>query len=189
MDALDAIKNRRSIRRFKPDLPPKEKIDAILEAAAWAPSAGNIQARAFILVSDQKTREKLAEAAYGQDFISEAPVAIVPYEGAPFWGMSPTGTPTVVVCADHARSSRHYGTRGSSLYAIQDATAAVQNILIASHALGLGSCWLGAFSEPDVRRLLAIPNSITPVAIVPLGIPDEKPRAPKRKNEVHSEKW
>jgi nitroreductase len=170
MDVLSALRERRSIRKFKKAQLPKEKIDAILEAASWAPSAGNLQARSFITVCDETARNKLAEAAYGQRFIAEAPAAIV-------------------VCAEHATSGSRYGKRGSDLYAIQDATAAAQNILIASHALGLGSCWVGAFSETQVKKLLEIPDGVTPVAIIPVGIPDEKPSAPKRKKEVHTEKW
>lgn len=170
MDILDAIRGRRSIRRFKPNAIPKEKQEKIIEAAKWAPSAGNQQTRELLLIENQDTKNKLSEAAYGQNFIAEAPLVLV-------------------ACANTTKSSRIYGTRGRNLYSIQDAAAAMQNILLASHSLGLGSCWVGAFDEQQVRKILKIPEDVIPMALIPIGVPDEDPQPPKRKIEVHKEKW
>ena len=157
MDVFEAIKTRRSIRAFTEEEVSEEEIKRILDAARWAPSAGNIQPWIFVIVRDPKRKRRLSEAALNQLFIEEAPVVIV-------------------VCADQERSGRVYGRRGSDLYCIQDTAAAIQNLLLAAHALGLGACWVGAFNEDAVRRVLNIPAGVRPVAIIPMGRPAVKPR-------------
>jgi nitroreductase len=170
MDMLDVIKNRRSVRSFKKTPIEQQKLDAVLKAAEWAPSAGNAQARDLILVSDPGTKEKLASAALGQGFVSEAPIVLV-------------------VCANRGRSAKRYGQRGRDLYSVQDATAAVENMLLAVHSMGLGACWVGAFDEDAVKDLLSIPEDVSPIAIVPIGYPAEEPHAPSRKLPLHDGKW
>ena len=96
----------------------------------------------------------------------------------------------IVVCADEAQSGGGYGSRGVTLYCIQDTAAATQNILLAAHALGLSTCWIGAFQEELVERALNTPQNIRPVAIIPVGHAAERPRAPTRrslKEIVHCE--
>jgi nitroreductase len=159
---VEIIKGRRSIRRFKPDVIPEEDLVRILEAATWAPSAGNAQPWRFIVVRGPELKRKLVAAALGQGFIAEAPVVIV-------------------VCADLERARRAYGDRGVGLYCIQDTAAATQNLLLAAHAKGLGACWVGAFSEDEVRGALSLPQELRPVAIVPLGHPDQEPRPRPRR--------
>lgn len=170
MDFLELVKTRRSVRVFLPTEVEEEKLQQILEAAKWAPSAGNLQARDFIIVRNPEKRRQLAEAAYGQDFIAEAPVVLV-------------------VCANRGKSAKRYGRRGESLYCIQDATASVENILLMAHAVGLASCWVGAFDEEEVKEKLNIPEDVMPVAILPLGYAAEKPIAPSRRIDVHKEVW
>ncbi len=162
MEVLEAIRTRRSIRRYMPEEVPWEHVETLIDAARWAPSAGNLQPWEFVVVQDQGLKEKLARAALGQSFVAEAPVV-------------------VVVCADPLRSARVYGPRGSGLYCIQDTAAATQNMLLAAHALGLGTCWVGAFDEVAVRRVLGIPPEVRPVAVVPIGHPAERPRPPRRR--------
>jgi nitroreductase len=172
MEFFEAIKGRRSIRKFKDQPVEKELIGQLLDSAQMAPSAGNLQARDFIVISDKITKQKLAKAAMGQSFIEQAPFAIV-------------------VIANIERSSRIYRSRGE-LYAIQDASAGIENLLLAAHSMGLGACWVGAFDETKVSVLLGIPNKAKPVAIIPVGYPDEKPSAPPRMVQerlVHREKW
>jgi nitroreductase len=170
MDLLDIIKSRRSIRSFTSAPVEKQKLDTLLEAAKWAPSAGNTQARDFILISDKETKEKLAEAALGQNFVSEAPAVIV-------------------VCANRAKSAKRYGSRGEHLYSVQDATAAVQNMLLMAHSMGLAACWVGAFDEQKVKDILGIPTEVSPVAIIPIGHPKESHPAPMRRLDLHEGKW
>ena len=173
MDVLEAIKGRRSIRAFKSEDVPPEIVEKLIDAARWAPSAGNIQPWEFIIVRNPEIKRNLAKAALNQSFIEEAPVVIV-------------------VCADEIRSSQGYGVRGKTLYCIQDTAAATQNIHLAAYSLGLGTCWVGAFNEEEARKILEIPQGVRPVAIIPVGYPAEKPPARNRRplNQiVHYEKF
>ena len=167
MDVFEAIKKRRSIRAFKNIDVSDEIVEKLIDAARWAPSAGNIQPWEFIVVRNLDAKRRLAEAALSQTFIEEAPVVIV-------------------VCADYQRSARGYGSRGATLYCIQDTAAAIQNIHLAAIALGLGTCWIGAFREEPVKKLLGIPDGVRPVAIIPVGYPAEQPAPRPRRplNEI-----
>jgi len=163
LELFEAIKARRSIRAFTGEEVSEEIVRKLIDAARWAPSAGNIQPWEFVVVRKLEVKRMLAEAALNQTFIEEAPVVIV-------------------VCADQNRSGRGYGSRGANLYCLQDTAAATQNLLLAATALGLGACWVGAFYEEKVSKALKIPSGVRPVAIVPVGYPAEKasprPRRP-----------
>lgn len=163
MNVLEAIKGRRSIRAFKNQGVPAEIVEELIDAARWAPSAGNIQPWEFIIVRKPRIKRRLVETALGQMFIEEAPVVIV-------------------VCADEERSSQGYGVRGKTLYCIQDTAAAMQNIHLTAYSLGLGTCWVGAFREEETRKILKIPRGMRPVAIIPVGYPAEAPTARMRKS-------
>lgn len=162
MDILEIIKGRRSIRNFKTENLPEQAVENLVEAARWAPSAGNIQPWKFIIVRKPEIKKRLAKAALEQAFVEEASVVIV-------------------VCADENRSSQGYGNRGRKLYCIQDTAAAIQNIHLAAYSLGLGTCWIGAFDEEEARTILKIPQGIRPVAIIPVGYPAESPRPRNRR--------
>ncbi len=173
MDVFEAIKGRRSIRAFQDKDVPDQLVNRIIEAAQDAPSAGNLQARDFIIIRDKKIKRQLSEAAWGQYFIEEAPVVIV-------------------VCANGNRSERRYGLRGRNLYCLMDAAAAVQNLMLAAYALGLGTCWVGAFQDEKVMEILDIPEGIKPIAIIPVGYPGENPPSPSRlplEQVVYREKY
>jgi len=161
MDVFEAIKGRRSVRAYTDEDVPEEAVEKILDAARWAPSAGNLQSWEFVVVRDPEAKRRLAEAAWGQRFVARAPVVIV-------------------VCANQKRSARGYGERGASLYCIQDSAAATQNMLLAAYALGLGACWVGAFDERRVAEVINAPSGVRPVAIIPVGRPAERPRPPPR---------
>ena len=163
MDVLEAIKGRRSIRAFKNQDVSAEIVQKLIDAAQWAPSAGNIQPWEFIIVRKPEIKSRLVEAALNQMFIEEAPVVIV-------------------VCANEERSSQGYGERGKTLYCIQDTAAAIQNIHLTAYSLGLGTCWVGAFREEGTRKILKIPRGIRPVAIIPIGYPAEAPTARGRRS-------
>jgi nitroreductase len=87
----------------------------------------------------------------------------------------------IVVCADEKRSSMGYGVRGRLLYCLQDTAAAVQNMLLTAHSLGLGSCWIGAFQEDEAKAAVKAPDGVRPVAIIPLGYPSENPKPRSRR--------
>lgn len=152
MDLWDAIENRRSVRRFGPGEVSAKTVRRILEAAVRAPSAGNRQPWHFIVVRDSELKQALAIAARGQAFLVEAPVVIV-------------------ICADPERSASRFGERGRELYCLQDTAAATEHILLAATALGLGTCWVGAFDEQEAAHALNLPDHLRPVAMVPIGHP------------------
>lgn len=172
MYAFEAILTRRSVRGFEKKPIDDKLIGVILYAATHAPSAGNIQEWEFIVVKEDEQKKKLAKAALGQDFIAKAPIIIV-------------------VCANLARVSLKYGKRGEVLYAIQDTAFAIQNMMLAAHALGLGSC-LVAFDDDSVMEILELPDNIRPVAIMPIGYSAEKSEKPRKipfENITYSEKY
>jgi len=162
LDVFEAIKGRRSVRAFTDEPISDEEVMKLIDAARWAPSAGNIQPWEFVVVRDARIKRELSTAALDQTFIEEAPVVIV-------------------VCANEMRSSRGYGSRGVNLYCLQDTAAATQNMLLAAHAIGLTTCWIGAFHEEEARKALNIPNGVRPVAIIPVGHSAEKHEAPDRR--------
>ncbi len=157
MDLWTAIESRYSVRAYDPivDVPP-ETVDRLLAAAIRAPSAGNRQPWHFYVVRDPAMRRSLADAAYDQAFVSQAPVVIV-------------------VCADEEQSAQRYEKRGRELYCLQDTAAAIEHILLGAAALGLGSCWVGAFEEDRASRVLSLPGQHRPVAILPIGKPAHQP--------------
>ncbi len=163
-DVADAIRERRSIRRFTSDEIPDATLSRLLEAACLAPSAGNRQPWFFYVVKNRGRRQDLAEAAFGQKFLAEAPVVIV-------------------ICAEPARSAARYGERGSELYCLQDTAAAAQNLMLMAEGLGLATCWVGAFDEAAVRKVLDMPRGYRPVVMVPVGYSNlaEAPQAPPRR--------
>ena len=160
MPILEIIKNRRSVREFQKKEIPDEIIDKLIEALIWAPSAGNLQSRKFYFVFNQEMKKKLAEAALGQNFIVEAPLVIIG-------------------CTDDKITWR-YGERGKNLYSICDVSASIQNMILLVHEQGLGTCWIGAFDEKEVIKILNLAENLRPIAIVPVGYPSEKPSVPAR---------
>ena len=161
------ILQRRSCRAYRPDPLPPEHLDYLVEALRWAPSAGNRQPWHFYLVKNPELKKRLVPAAYGQDFLAQAPVVFV-------------------ICALPETSAARYGERGRNLYVYQDTAAAVENLLLTATALGYGSCWVGAYDEGLVSRILSLPADQRPVAMVPVGKAAEHPAPPPRliKNEV-----
>jgi nitroreductase len=162
MEFWDLIRERRSIRKFGAGALPQGALEKILDAVRIAPTAGNLQAFRVSVVQDRALQEKLAAAAFGPDFLASAPAVLV-FFAAP------------------EDAGRDYGERGRTLYAMQDATIATLYAHLAASDLGLGSVWVGAFDTPTVARLLESPSRLVPVAMLPVGAPDETPPARPRK--------
>ncbi len=161
VNLFEAIKERRAIRHFKKDEVPREYIYKIIDAARYAPSAGNLQPWEFIVIEDQTTQEKIAHACISQKFISDAPVVIV-------------------ACADTERSAVRFSGRGKMFYSVCDVSAAVENLILAAHAFGLGTCWVGGFDDKMLAHFLKLPKGVAPIAVIPLGYPASEPKPPKR---------
>ena len=163
MDTLELMKSRRSIRKYLQEPIEFEKLGKILEAGACAPSAGNLQNWKFVVVTQKELREKLADAAFQQFWMTTAPVFIV-------------------LCAEIEKTKKFYGIRGERLYSIQNCAAAAMNMINVAWSEGIGSCWVSAFDEEMVKRALQIPDEVRPQAIVTFGYPDEKPPVPPKKD-------
>ncbi len=161
-DLLHLMRTRRSVRKLSSQPLPAGSEAKLLEAFLWAPSGGNAQPWHVRVVRDPERKRRLCQAALSQRFVEEAPVLFV-------------------VCADLDRAFKAYKQRGAELYCLQDTAAAVQNLLLAAHAMGLGACWVGAFRETSVREALALPEHLRPVALVPVGLPEEQPRPTSRR--------
>jgi nitroreductase len=162
MEFFDVIRERRSIRRFQ-DRPVEDaKLRSVLEAADAAPSAGNLQAYEIYLVQSPTARARLAGVMGNMEFFADVPLVLA-------------------FCANPERSVIRYSDRGRTLYAVQDATIACTQAMLAATALGLASVWVGAFNEKAVAEALELPGSLRPVALLPLGYAAETVEARARR--------
>ena len=149
MDVLEATKSRRSVRKYTQEPIAEEQVNQVLDAGRWAPSRGNSQPWKFIVLKDAQTRRDLAEVIPTGKFLGEAPQGIA-----------------VVV---NPKSSKHPEQEGA---------AAVQNMLLAAHALGLGTCWIsvcGTEWAEKAAQVLGIPGEEWLISIVSIGHPAETP--------------
>lgn len=149
MDALEAILTRRSVRAFAPQALPLEQLEALINAAMHAPSAGNEQPWHFILITDPAVLARIP--------------AIHPYAT-----MAPQAAAGIVICGD-------LGLEKYPGLWVQDCAAATQNLLLAAHAQGLGAVWTAIHPMEDrvqgFRELLGLPKHVVPFALVPIGVP------------------
>ena len=169
MDLFEAIRSRRSIRAYDRQKVSDDAIEIILRAGMAAPSAGNEQPWEFLLIRNRQTLERISEAHPYADMVSHVPLAIL-------------------VCCNLTRV-RHRD------FWIQDLAAATQNMLLAAHAMGLGSVWVGVHPREkrvtELRAVIALPDEIVPFAILPIGHPAEQ-RPPEDRYEEHRvyrEEW
>jgi nitroreductase len=208
---LKLVRKRRSVRKFKPDPIPDEYVEKILEAARWAMSGANGQPWEFIVIKDQATKDKMAEAYYEnrqrtynieKTRVEELmqPMFRVPLTGPPSFQHAPV---VIVVLGDERTHqatvlSVHFLPPGegrviNATY-IKNMANATQNIHMAAAALGLGSQWfsVAGLFERALQRILDVPDEISIHTMVPIGYPAYKPPPPyRRKPEeiVHYEKY
>ena len=162
MDILDLVKKRRHIHFFDSEPISNETLGTLFEAARWAPSAGNLQPWEIILINSEEDKDRLVGALKKKEYIRSAPVILI-------------------FCADLNRTRERYGERGTSLYVIQDVTAAIQNVLLTATALGLGSGWVGDFDEEAIADLFRLPPNVRPLALIMIGKTNEYPIPPSRR--------
>ncbi len=168
MDAIEAILTRRSIRKYSKDPVSEATVQELLQAGMAAPSARNEQPWHFVVMTDHQIMDEIPKFHQYSKMLPEAPVAIL-------------------VCGDTAPMS--------DTYWIQDCSAAIQNILIAAKAKGLGSVWLGIYPSESryrqVQKLLGMPEKVIPLGLISLGFPaEEKPPANRfNPQRVHYNKW
>jgi len=154
MSVLEVVKKRQSIRKYKEDPIPEDVLHRVMEAARLAPSGKNLQPWKFIIVKDQGLKEKLAEAAFGQYFMAKAPLIIV-------------------ACGFPDECYAHMG-RYMKSWPI-DVTIALEHLILQAQEENLGTCWIGAFEEKQVKPILNVPDEVRVLALTPLGYPDEEP--------------
>lgn len=158
MDVFKAISQRKSVRKYTDRPVDEDVLRRVLEAGRIAPSAGNRQDWMFVVVRDHETRRKLAIAAKGQMFIEQAPLVIVGCAIEPTY---------VMMCGQPA--------------GILDVSIAFSFMMLAATEQGLGTCWIGAFDEAAVKKILNVPDPVRVVAMTPLGYPGEEPAGRPRK--------
>lgn len=165
---MEAIKGRRSIRRYKSDPVPDEALREVLEAVRWAPSWGNTQCWEVIVVKDPKVKSEVAKT--------------VPKVNPALALM--TDVPILLILCGRKGVSGYYGGKpktGKGDWLMFDTGLAMQNLCLAAHALGLGTVIVGMFDHQKVAELLGIPQNIDVVAMTPLGYPKAGGSAPRRK--------
>jgi len=173
MDIIDCIKSRRSIRKFLPNKIPEPVLLEIFDAANSAPCAGNIQNWRFIITQEEDKIKIIAKSCLDQNWIATAPAV-------------------VIVMSNNDVLEREYGKRGVDLYSIQNVAMAAENLMLAAWNYGIGSTFVGAFTEANIRKEFRIPDDIKIHAIIPLGYPAEMPRAfgkPSLPDTVDIEYW
>ena len=169
--ALQFIFARRSVRKYQNKDVAEEMVKDLLEAAMAAPSAVAKDPWHFIVVRDAGTRKKVAEGLPNGKMLMDSPVGIV-------------------VCGDMEKAHDRQIS-----YLLQDCSAAIENLLVAVSALGMGAVWLGVHPREErithVRTIFGLPENIVPVSAIAVGWPLEKPAARTRYNAgaVHEEKW
>ena len=184
MDAIEAIKTRRSVRKFSDRPVEPEKLKTVLEAAQMAPSWANMQCSRFVVVQDREVRARISELSYVAEFFASKG-----YKSNPAQKALAEAPLVIVACAEPERSGN---MRGQEYY-LTDVGIATENLMLAAHALGLGSVFVGVFDEDELRTLLQIPRSVRIVGLFPLGYPQGEMKAgPPRKaleEIVFHEKW
>ena len=164
-EVINTIRNRRTIRRFKPDPIDEEKLQLILEAGRWAPSFSNLQPWKFIVIKDQGLKNALDKAAKESVLhlgINEAPAVIL-------------------VCVDR---------RIDPLHAIEAGAAATQNMTLAAHSLGLGAGWIGIWgteAEASIQKIFKFPETVRIVSLLPIGLPHESPESHRKPLEAFTQ--
>lgn len=168
---LDFIFGRRSIRVYKPGKVSDEQVKTLLEAAMAAPSAVAKDPWRFVVIRNRDTLRKIADVLPNGKMLADADVGIV-------------------VCGDIEAAHDHQLS-----YLLQDCSAAIENLLLAAHILGLGACWLGIHPRENriksVSEILGLPKNVIPVSAIAVGHPGEEkePRTRYSEDKVHYEKW
>ncbi len=171
MNIYDVIAQRRSIRKYEDRRIEEDKLKRVLNAARLAPSGKNVQAWKFLVVRDQKLKEQLVPACKGQKFMAQADAAIA-------------------VAVNEEEVYQGHGNYMTS-FAV-DGAIALDHLTLAATSEGLGTCWIGAFDEDQVREILEVPWPYRIVALTPLGYPAQEGRDRGRKSleeVVIYDKW
>ncbi|MEA3356504.1 MAG: nitroreductase family protein [Candidatus Bipolaricaulota bacterium] len=163
----EVIKQRRSVRSYVEDPPPRKLLERLVEVGQWAPSPSNVQSWRFIIVHESGQLSALKNLSPG--FPRQATAAIV-------------------ICSDDHDTQRFSGQMRAGLVA-EEAAMAAQNMLLMAHAMDYGSCPVASFSRAGITTLIGLPEHIHPVLIIALGTPDCQPSAPVRRPPAEITHW
>jgi coenzyme F420-0:L-glutamate ligase/coenzyme F420-1:gamma-L-glutamate ligase len=185
---LNAIKQRRSIRKYLPQKVPKETVEEVLVVAGWAPSAHNAQPWRFIVLADASMKQRLSEAmakSWAADLARDGVTVDADKRKARVERFA-TAPVLILACLtmDGMRKFPDENRQKSERdLAMQSLGAALQSMLVAVHVKGLGACWFSApsFCKGTVRKVLKIPEAVEPEALIVLGYPAETPSIPTKK--------
>lgn len=169
MNVFEAIKGRRSIRRYKPDQIPDAILEQVIEAARWAPSWANSQCCRLVVVKDGATKARIADALKQGNRSTEA------VRNAPV---------VVVACAEMGKAGWYHGEMSTDKgdWYMFDVALAMENLSLAAHELGLGTVHVGLMNARKIEDALQVPEGVKVVELTPLGYPDEQPKGPGRKD-------
>jgi nitroreductase len=169
METTEALITRRSIRKYKAQQIEKDKMEVILKSAMYAPSAMNLQAWHYVVIDDKNVLSETIKSIPHAELLNQTPAAIL-------------------VCGDSAIEK-------NESWMIQNCSAAIQNILLAAHGLGIGSCWIAIHGMDEIVKNVSeqfkLPKNVIPVSLITLGYPDETVVAEDRfkKEKVHFNHW
>ena len=198
LNVREAIEMRRSVRHFRPDEVPDKLIEQMLEGARLAPSGSNIQPWRFLVIKDNEVKKELRHICLEQQFVEEAPVVIICFSDLEAYSREArrkrrqeyikfgvTATLSGRFADPKFRARRDSLPTPSHQELITSAKAntfiAIEHLVLMATALGLGTCWVGAFDADDINRLLGLPDNLIPAAVIPVGyaagkIPPQRPR-------------
>ena len=196
LDVFEAIKNRRSVRKFKSEDLSEQQIERLITAAQLAPSGCNVQPWRFLVVKDKQLKQKLCIAAYNQKFVEDAPVVMVCCGDLLSWKNTQKQTQDLLTSKD---SNVNQQTQDALMNRVNKAVQAtmqeripttllnvaiaIEHMVLQAVELGLGSCWVRLFDETQVKQILNLQENLCVVALLPIGVPDEKP-APRTRLPV-----
>lgn len=169
METLEALLTRRSIRKYKVQQIEKDKIEIIIKSAMYAPSAMNLQAWHFLVIDDKKVLIETIKSIPHAELLKQAPAAIL-------------------VCGDSEIEK-------NESWMLQNCSTSIQNILLAAHGLGIGTCWIAIHGMPEVVsnvvKQFNLPENVVPIALISLGYPDETVIADERfkEDKIHYNRW
>lgn len=188
MEVLEAIRKRRSIRKFKDTKLSEKQVRRLIEAARLAPSGSNVQPWRFIIVKDKDLKSKLREASFNQEFVESAAVVIVCCGDLVSWkrtrkqvqGVLRRGDIKLGDEAEKELMKRNTRAASAEMHkriptTILNVAIATEHIVLEAVELGLASCWVRLFDEKKIRKLLDLPEHLYVVALLPIGVPDEDP--------------
>ena len=191
MELLDAMKVRRSIRKFKSEPIPEEYVTQLIEAARLAPSGSNIQPTRFVVIKSDAARAQLGQAT-PLPFVSQAPVVLACCVDTESFGDIGTrarelkeagafaDTPLDKMDPESYAKRRPMDQATAEAYLRLNAAIAIEHITLRAVDLGLGTCWVMMFDQEKVKQILGLGEKYNVVALIPVGYPDQTPNARPR---------